>query len=170
MVKKFFTSQTLWEQGQLKIMLQRIVLGCLMAAIMVPSLALANPILSANVVHSQAYKVHPERGPYVSVIVTPPSARGVDGRVLVEVYNRSKTNLALVKFDIELKNSQGFEIVAQGEAHDLKPNSSGAIWIKLPKNKEKFPVVTAAVIDALRIIDVDAQELKLKTFLTVITK
>ena len=149
---------------------QAVVFGGLVAALAISSVAVATPVQSTNVVHTQAYKKHPERGPYISIIVTPPSARGVDGRVLVEVYNYTKINLALVKFDINLRNSGGFDINAVAEANSLKPKSSGAIWVKLPKIKDRFPPVTAATIDGFRVINSEAQEVSVRPYLTVISK
>ncbi len=148
---------------------QTVALGLLVALVALSRIASATPIQSSNIMHTQAYKKHPERGAYISIIVTPPSARGVDGRVLVEVYNYTKVNLALVKFDINLRNSGGFDINAVAEAKSLKPNSSGAIWIKLPKIKDRFPPVTAASIDGLRVINSEAKEITISPYLTVVT-
>jgi hypothetical protein len=128
------------------------------------------PIRSSNIAHTQAYKLHPERGPYLDIKVTPPSPRGVDGRVLVEVYNRTKLKLATVKFDITLQNSGGFSIGAVIEASSLNPNMSGAQWVKIPKIGGQFPAVSVAVVDGLRSITVDAREEPIKGFVTLITR
>ena len=152
----------------------RALFGCVLvsiaASVLCSDIVSANPIQSTNIVHTKAYLVHTERGPHVAIIITPPSARGVDGRVLIEVYNRTKVHLALVKFDINLRNSGGFSINSTAEAKDLKAKSSSAIWIKLPKIKEQFPQVTAATADGLRVINANAIEIPVKAYLTVITK
>jgi hypothetical protein len=81
--------------------------------------AKSEAIRSKNVVHTQAYKPRPERGQHIDIKVTPPGRRGSDGKVLVEVYNRSKQHLSLIQFDISLNNRGGFSINAPGKAEDL---------------------------------------------------
>ena len=128
----------------------------------------AEQIRSKNVIHTQAYKPRPERGSHVDIKVTPPGARGSDGRVLVEVYNRSKQHLALVQFDVTLNNRGGFAITAPVKAEDLKPNMSGSQWVKIPKIKGAFPGIDEAIVDSLRTVTVDAQDVKLKGFVDLI--
>lgn len=130
----------------------------------------AAQIRSKNVVHTQAYKPRPERGPHIDIKVTPPGITGSDGRVLVEVYNRGKQHLALVQFDVTLNNRGGFAITAPVKAEDLKANMSGSQWIKIPKVKGAFPSVDEAVVDNLRVVTVDAQELRIKGFVDLIKK
>jgi hypothetical protein len=132
------------------------------------SSANAEQIRSKNVIHTQAYKPRPERGPHVDIKVTPPGARGSDGRVLVEVYNRSKQHLALVQFDVTLNNRGGFAITAPVKAEDLKPNMSGSQWVKIPRIKGAFPSIDEAIVDGLRTVTVDAQDVKLKGFVDLI--
>jgi len=128
----------------------------------------AEQIRSKNVIHTQAYKPRPERGAHVDIKVTPPGTRGSDGRVLVEVYNRSKQHLALVQFDVTLNNRGGFAITAPVKAEDLKPNMSGSQWVKIPRIKGAFPSIDEAIVDGLRTVTVDAQDVKLKGFVDLI--
>ena len=132
--------------------------------------AQAARIRSKTVVHTQAYKPKPERGPHIDIKVTPPGARGADGRVLVEVYNRGKQHLALIQFDITLNNRGGFSITAPCKAEDLKPNMSGSQWVKIPKIGGAFPAIDEAVVDNLRVVTVEAQDVKMKGFVDLIKK
>lgn len=132
--------------------------------------ARAERIRSKTVIHTQAYKPRPERGAHVDIKVTPPGSRGVDGRVLVEVYNRGKSHLALVQFDITLNNRGGFSITAPCKAEDLKPNMSGSQWVKIPKIGGSFPSIDEAVVENLRTVTVDAQDVKMKGFVDLIKK
>jgi hypothetical protein len=133
-------------------------------------LAFAERIRSKTVIHTQAYKTKPGRGPHIDIKVTPPGARGVDGRVLVEVYNRGKQHLALVQFDITLNNRGGFSITAPCKAEDLKPNMSGSQWVTIPKIRGFFPVIDAAVVENLRTVTVEAQDVPMKGFVDLIKK
>jgi hypothetical protein len=134
------------------------------------SVAYAERIRSKTVVHKQAYKPKRGRGPHIDIKVTPPGARGVDGRVLVEVYNRGKQHLALVQFDITLNNRGGFSITAPCKAEDLKPNMSGMQWVKIPKIKGVFPVISEAVVENLRTVTAQAQDIPMKGYVDLIKK
>ena len=140
----------------------------LMTVCVLASPAQAAQIRSKTVVHTQAYKAKPERGSHIDIKVTPPGSRGKDGRVLVEVYNRGKQHLALVQFDITLTNRGGFEITAPVKAEDLRPNMSGAQWVQIPKIKGAFPIVDEAVVDNLRTVTAEAQDVKMKGFVDLI--
>jgi hypothetical protein len=118
--------------------------------------------------HKIAYKPMPGRGEHIDIKVTPPGARGTDGRVLVEVYNRGKAHLALVQFDVTLTNRGGFAIAAPVKAEDLKPNMSGSQWIKIPAVKGAFPVIDQAIVENLKIVTVEAREIKMKGFVDLI--
>lgn len=143
--------------------------ACLFASLF-STASLAEQIRSVNVSHTKAYVPRPERGQHVAIMVTPPGARGSDGRVLVEVYNRSKSHLALVQFEVTLNNRGGFAITAPVKAEDLKPNMSGSQWIKIPQVKGAFPTVDQAVVDNLRMVTVDAHDVKIKGFVSLIKK
>lgn len=132
--------------------------------------AQSEAIRSKVVVHTKAYKLRPERGQHIDIKVTPPGRRGSDGKVLVEVYNRSKQHLSLIKFDINLNNRGGFSINAPGQAEDLKPNLSGSQWVKIPKVNGAFPDIDQAVVTNLRCLTVDAHEVKIKGFVDLIKK
>lgn len=132
--------------------------------------ALAERIRSKTVIHTQAYKPKPGRGPHIDIKVTPPGSRGVDGRVLVEVYNRGKQHLALVQFDITLNNRGGFSITAPCKAEDLKPNMSGSQWVVIPKIRGAFPGIDEAVVENLRTVTVEAQDIPMKGFVDLIKK
>lgn len=131
---------------------------------------LAEQYRSKLVPHTQAYKPRPEFGPYLDIKVTPPGARGSDGRVLIEVYNRGKQHLALIQFDVTLNNRGGFAITAPVKAEDLKPNMSGSQWVKIPKVQGAFPSIDEAVVENLKIVTVEAREIKMKTNVDLIKK
>jgi hypothetical protein len=118
--------------------------------------------------HKKSYEIRPERGPYLEVKVTPPEARGKEGKVLVEVYNRGKSHIAHLQFDVVLSNRGGFDLSAQVYADDLRPNMSGAQWISVPKIKGAFPMIHGAKMMNLRIIDINAQEIQLRPYMDLI--
>ena len=120
--------------------------------------------------HKAAYAPKPQRGPHLDVKVTPPELRGKVGRVMIEVYNRSKDRIATVNFDVTLKNNSGWSLTAPVKAEDLNPNMSGGQWVEIPKMGEKFPTITGASLSHLRIISADAQELKLTPYMDLIKK
>lgn len=134
------------------------------------SIAAAQQLRSKNIPHTQAYKPRPELGSYLDIKVTPPGPRGSDGRVLVEVYNRSKQHLSLIQFEVTLNNRGGFAITAPIKAEDLKPNMSGSQWVKIPKVKGAFPAVDEAVVENLKVVTSDAREIKIKTNVDLIKK
>ena len=147
-------------------MMRRIIY--LLLAVLIPTAAFSAAIRSKNVPHTQAYKPRPERGQHIDIKVTPPGARGSDGRVLVEVYNRGKAHIALVQFDVTLNNRGGFAITAPVKAEDLKTNMSGSQWIKIPRVKGAFPAIDEAVVDNLRVVTVDARDIKINAFVDLI--
>lgn len=149
-------------------MRQKFIVGII--ALMLAQVAYAERIRSKTVVHTQAYKPRPGRGPHIDIKVTPPGSRGVDGRVLVEVYNRGKQHLALVQFDITLNNRGGFSITAPCKAEDLKPNMSGSQWVIIPKIRGVFPAIDEAVVENLRTVTVEAQDIPMKGFVDLIKK
>lgn len=149
-------------------MRQKFIVGII--TLMMAHVAYAERIRSKTVVHTQAYKPRPGRGPHIDVKVTPPGSRGVDGRVLVEVYNRGKQHLALVQFDITLNNRGGFSITAPCKAEDLKPNMSGSQWVIIPKIRGAFPAIDEAVVENLRTVTVEAQDIPMKGFVDLIKK
>lgn len=120
--------------------------------------------------HKTAYAPKPQRGPHLDVKVTPPELRGKVGRVMIEVYNRGKDHLALVSFDVVLKNNSGWVLTAPVKAEDLNPNMSGGQWVEIPKMNEKFPEIMAAQLSHLRIITADAREVKMTTYMDLIKK
>ena len=128
----------------------------------------AQQIRSQTRSHKIAYKPTPGRGDHIDIKVTPPGARGSDGRVLVEVYNRGKAHLALVQFDVMLTNRRGFAIAAPVKAEDLKPNMSGSQWVKIPAIKGAFPVIDQAIVENLKMVTVEAREIKMKGFVDLI--
>ncbi len=130
--------------------------------------AYAQKVRSKLVPHTQAYRPRPERGSHIDIKVTPPGARGSDGRVLVEVYNRGKQHLALIQFDVTLLNRGGFEITAPVRADDLKPNMSGSQWIIIPRIRGAFPSIDEAIADNIKAVATDAREVKIKSFVDLI--
>jgi hypothetical protein len=130
--------------------------------------AFASQIRSQTRSHKVAYKPTPGRGEHIDIKVTPPGARGVDGRVLVEVYNRGKAHLALVQFDVVLTNRGGFAITAPVKAEDLRPNMSGSQWVKIPSIKGAFPIIDQAIVENLKMVNTEAREIKMKGFVDLI--
>lgn len=136
--------------------------------------SLAKPSMSSAVAqlvdHRTAYNPKPERGPHLDVKVTPPELRGKVGRVMIEVYNRGKEHIASVDFEVTLKNNSGWQLNAPVHAEDLKPNMSGGQWVEIPKMAEKFPTITAASMKHLRVINVEAKEIKLQPYMDLVKK
>ncbi len=111
--------------------------------------------------HTKAYKKRTDIGPHVSIKITPPERRGKAGRVLVEIYNFSKTYLSLVDFEISLKNSWGDRIEAKISADDLKQNWSGLMWIEIPGNG-KIEKITGVEIANFQAFDKAAKPVAVK--------
>lgn len=130
----------------------------------------AHSVKASIVDHKTAYKPKPERGPHLDVKVTPPEIRGREGRVMIEVYNRGTAHLASVTFDVTLSNQGGFEITAPVSADDLKPNMSGGQWVKIPPIKGAFPKIIGAKLSNLRIINSQAREISMKTYMDLVKK
>ena len=154
------------RQGRLQI----VGLGVIFILLTFGSPSWAQRYQSKDVPHSQAYKPRPERGPHIDIKVTPPGRRGADGRVLVEIYNRGTTHLALVQADVTLSNRGGYQVSAEVKGEDLRPNMSGAQWIKIPKIKDAFPEIDSALVSNVRVITSDAREVKMKLFVDLIKK
>lgn len=148
-----------------------IAVACVLATAAQPVNAKSTDSAVAQIVgHKTAYAPKPQRGPHLDVKVTPPELRGKTGRVMIEVYNRGKDHIATVNFDVTLKNNSGWSLTAPVKAEDLKPNMSGGQWIEIPKMGEKFPILTGASLHHLRVISVEAQELKITPYLDLIKK
>jgi hypothetical protein len=111
--------------------------------------------------HTKAYKKRTDIGPHVSIKVTPPERRGKAGRVLVEIYNFSKTYLSLVDFEISLKNSWGDRIEAKISADDLKQNWSGLMWIQIP-GSGKIEKITGVEVANFQAFDQAAKPVNVK--------
>ena len=118
--------------------------------------------------HKDSYAPKPQRGPHLDIKVTPPEIRGKDGKLLIEVYNRSKEHIMLVTFDLKLFNNQGYELDSQVQAEDLRPNLSGGQWVKIPQIQEKFPKILGARASNIKIITADSREIALMPYLDVI--
>lgn len=118
--------------------------------------------------HKEAYKPKPERGPHIDIKVTPPEKRGRENFVLVEVYNRTTVHLATVLFDITLLNKGGYKVTSSVEASDLKPNLSGAQWVKVGGDTKNLPVTLEATVTGVKAITVDAKEVNYKVFVDLI--
>lgn len=113
--------------------------------------------------HSKAYDPYPERGPHIDIKVTPPEKRGAAHYVLVEVYNRSKIDLAIVRFDITLHNRGAMDISSTVEVLDLGHNWSLPTWLRVP-GKGTIPPIDRISVSNLRVYDAEARELKLPVF------
>lgn len=118
--------------------------------------------------HKESYAAKPQRGPHLDIKVTPPEIRGKDGKILIEVYNRSKEHIALVTFDLKLHNHGGYDLDAPIQAEDLRPNLSGGQWVKIPQVDGKFPKILGARASNIKIITADSREIALMPYLDVI--
>lgn len=124
---------------------------------------LAAPAQNRKVNHLEAYKAHPERGPHIDLKITPPEKRGKDTMVLVEIYNRSKLRISVLKFDITFKNRGAQDVAASIEAEDLGPGWSVPRWVKIPASG-KIPTIDSIILTNVRVIDSTANEVKLKAY------
>lgn len=129
----------------------------------------SEPGIQRTVIHSEAYKKREYLGPHINFKVTPPEERGVKGRVLVEVYNYSKTYLNVVDFWLYLTNNWGDKIEVHITCDDIKPNWSALRWVKIPGGKE-VPKMDKVTIDNLVIFDEQGKQVKLKYYVDLIKK
>lgn len=128
-----------------------------------------DPPIQRTVIHSEAYKKREYLGPHINFKVTPPEDRGVKGRVLVEVYNYSKTYLNVVDFWLYLTNSWGDKIEVHITCDDIKPNWSALRWVKIPGGKA-VPKMDKVTIENLAIFDAQGKKVKLKYYIDLIKK
>jgi hypothetical protein len=128
-----------------------------------------DPPIQRTVIHTEAYKKREYLGPHINFKVTPPEERGVQGRVLVEVYNYSKTYLNVVDFWLYLSNNWGDKIEVHITCDDIKPNWSALRWVRIPGAK-KVPKMDKVVIQNLSIFDENGKKIKLKHYTDLIKK
>jgi hypothetical protein len=102
--------------------------------------------------HTKAYSQRPELGEYVAIKVTPPEKRGKAGKVLVEVFNYTKSYLSVMQFDLNFTTNDLVSRSSTIVADDIKPNWSALRWIDIPSN-EKLPPIQAVSAAHLTMID-----------------
>jgi hypothetical protein len=129
----------------------------------------AEPPVQRTVIHSEAYKKREGLGPHIEIKVTPPEERGRKGFLLVEVYNYSKTYLALAEFNMSLSNKSGENVEAHITCEDIKGGWSALKWVRIPGNRS-FPLITKVSVANLKMITEQAREVKLKYFVDLIKK
>jgi hypothetical protein len=125
------------------------------------------PPIHRTVIHTEAYKKREGFGPHINFKITPPEKRGRKGRVLVEVYNYSKVNLAVVNFWLILSNQWGDRIEVQINCDEIPAGWSALKWVKIPGDKT-IPEITSVQIKNMKIFDDRGRETKLKYFTDLI--
>lgn len=123
--------------------------------------------ISRSVIHTSAYKLRKDAGPHISLKITPPEKRGKKGMVLVEIYNYSKTYLAVMDFWLILNNNWGDRIEVHVTCDDVKPNWSALKWVKIEGNKP-FPKISQVEIRNMVIFNEKAQKVDLKHYTDLI--
>lgn len=117
--------------------------------------------------HTEAYKLHPERGDHINVKVTPPELRGKQGFVAIEVYNYSKTYISVMEFDIILTGKYGISVTSHIQVEDLEPKWSDMRWAQIPPNI-KLPVIQSVQLIGVKKFDDKGKEIKLKVYTDLI--
>ena len=117
--------------------------------------------------HTEAYKLHPERGDHINVKVTPPELRGKQGFVAIEVYNYSKTYVSVMEFDIILTGKYGISVTSHIQVEDLEPKWSDMRWAKIPPDI-KLPVIESVQLIGVKKFDDKGKEIKLKVYTDLI--
>lgn len=125
------------------------------------------PPIHRTVIHTEAYKKREGFGPHINFKITPPEKRGRKGRVLVEVYNYSKVNLAVVNFWLILSNQWGDRIEVQINCDEIPAGWSALKWVKIPGDKS-IPEITIVQIKNMKIFNDQGRETKLKYFTDLI--
>jgi hypothetical protein len=125
------------------------------------------PPIHRTVIHTEAYKKREGFGPHVNFKITPPEKRGRKGRVLVEVYNYSKVNLAVVNFWVILSNQWGDRIEVQITCDEIPAGWSALKWVKIPGDKP-IPEISTVQIKNMKIFNDQGRETKLKYFTDLI--
>lgn len=134
-----------------------------------PSVNDADPPIQRTVIHSEAYKKREYLGPHINVKVTPPENRGVKGRVLVEVYNYSKSFFSVVDFWLILTNKWGDKIEVHITCDDIKSNWSALRWVRIPGAKE-VPKMDKVEVKQMQIFDENGKRINLKHYIDLIKK
>ena len=127
----------------------------------------ALPPTHRTVIHTEAYKKREGFGPHINFKITPPEKRGRKGRVLVEVYNYSKVNLAVVNFWLMLSNQWGDLIEVQINCDDIPAGWSALKWVKIPGDKP-IPEITSVQIKNMKVFNDQGRETKLRYFTDLI--
>jgi hypothetical protein len=125
------------------------------------------PPIHRTVIHTEAYKKREGFGPHINFKITPPEKRGRKGRVLVEVYNYSKVNLAVVNFWMILSNQWGDRIEVQINCDEIPAGWSALKWVKIPGDKP-IPEISIVQIKNMKIFNDHGRETKLKYFTDLI--
>lgn len=125
------------------------------------------PPIHRTVIHTEAYKKREGFGPHINFKITPPEKRGRKGRVLVEVYNYSKVNLAVVNFWMILSNQWGDRIEVQINCDEIPAGWSALKWVKIPGDKP-IPEISIVQIKNMKIFNDQGRETKLKYFTDLI--
>lgn len=111
-------------------------------------------IIYRTVTNTQAYD-EKSRGQHVAIKVTPPTMKGPNEFVFVEIYNWTKANLSLVEFDITLHNQQGYDLTTHVSGDEILSKYSGVRKIPAPGSGPFIPI-TKVTISALKLVNQDA--------------
>ena len=103
----------------------------------------------------------------------PPAKKSAEENIVrVEVYNRTKEDLSLVKFDVVLLNRSALEITLQDiQGSDLKPNYSGEKSFDLNKQgslKNDFGTIFSAQLNGLQIVDEKGAKREFKVYIDLV--
>ena len=99
--------------------------------------------------------------------MTPPEKRGVKGRVLVEVYNYTKTYLNVADFYLTMHSDWGERVEVHIAIDDIKPGWSALRWVKIP-GKKKIPALTKVQIQNLQTYDARGKKVAVKYYTDLI--
>lgn len=109
--------------------------------------------------HTQAYRQsNNHAGGYVNVKITPPEQRGRKGHVLVEVYNYTGMNLALVEFDLVLYTRENLMVTSHITVDGMRKNYGTLKYMSIP-NGGRLPPIAGARIKRLYVYTPEGKRL-----------
>lgn len=127
-----------------------------------------DPPMSRVVIHHDAYKKREGLGAHLNIKVTPPEKAGRKGRVLVELYNHSKTYINVADFWLAMSNDWGDKVEVHITADDIKGGWSALKWVKITGSKKTIPKLTKVDVQKMQLFGAKGKKIKMKHFTDLI--
>ena len=127
----------------------------------------ADSSIHRTVIHTKAYEQRKHLGQHLSIKITPPEKRGRKGRVLVELYNYSKSYLSVVDFWLYLYGDADEIVEVHITADDLKAGWSALKWVQIPKGAT-VPAIIRVDVKNMQMFSDKARKIELKYYTDLI--